>query len=373
MSRGKVEEGFRVLTLEKEVDGEVLNFIRRYQVLASHLYWARRLGIRPSEEVLSRIEEEVKSYWRWNIIDEGGPMYLFKGVEGTPEPRSTIVDLPLVDALHPNKGAYIEGNRLILRLNKRVEVEIPGRALEWLNKRLAENPDRKTVRVFERGGKLVAQIVLRKRHVVEAPRDPLLVVVDFNSSYGIVVHYWDGKLIKTEKYRPPNRGRRLLYAKKLMELRDNLYNQGTITQAQINVYSSLIRKAMEGSARPWIQQAADRIVRRVRRIARRRGRQPLVLIDLPSDESLRLSSLQRSLRSFARYLGNLLSWYGIYWEERRLYSTVCPICGAELRLRRKTKNARVMECARCGFSADRDAVPLYWAIRYLPALKGGAS
>lgn len=371
MLQKKVEEGFRILTLEKEVDKEVIDFIKRYQALASHLYWAKRLGIRPSEEVLDRVNKELKSYWRWHIIDDKDPMYLFKGVEETPKPYSTIIKLPLVDALHPNKGSFIQGNKLVLRLNKRVEIEIPERALEWLNKRLAEKPDKKTVRVFERNRKLIAQIVLHKKNEAELPTNPLLVVVDFNSSYGIVVHYWDSKLIKTEKYRPPNRSSKLVYAKKLMKVRDNLYNQGTITQTQINVYSSLIKKSLSGSMKSWIQQTVDKVVRRIRRIAKRHGKQPLVLIDMPDDESLRGSSLQRSLTSFAKYFENILSWYGIYWEEKRLYSRFCPKCGAELRLKRMSRNTRIMECTKCGFSTDRDTVPLYWAIKYLPTPRRG--
>jgi hypothetical protein len=39
---------------------------------------------------------------------------------------------------------------------------------------------------------------------VEMPRDPLLVVVDINGFYGIVARFWDGRLIKTVKFRPPN-------------------------------------------------------------------------------------------------------------------------------------------------------------------------
>ncbi|GAB6945251.1 zinc ribbon domain-containing protein [Vulcanisaeta sp. JCM 14467] len=373
MSQRRIEEGFRVLTLTADVDEDVLDFIRRYQVLASHIYWARRLGISPDPSVLEELRSEVKAYWRWHVIDERDPMYLFKGVKETPRPYSVILKLPLVDALHPSKGAYLKDGRLVLRLNRVVEVEIPKRALEWLNKRLAENPDRKTVRVFERDGRLVVQIVLHKRNVVERPGNPLLVVVDLNSSHGIVVHYWDGKLIKTKKYRPPNRGWRWRQVRRLMMLRDRLYNLGTITQRQINIYSSLIRTTLRGSAKPWIQQVVDRVVRRIRRIARRRGKEPLVMIDTPSDESLRNSSLQRTLRSFAKYLENILSWYGIYWEERRLYSTLCPVCGTELRLKMRTKNTRIMECPKCGFNADRDTVPLHWAIKSLSALKSEAS
>ena len=370
----KVEEGFRVLTLTASVDEDVLNFIRRYQALASAIYWFRRLNLTIPDAILDRLKAEVKSYWRWHLIDEEDPMYIFKGVEETPMPHKSILKIPLVDALHPGKGAYIKDGRLVLRLSKVIELDIPPRALEWLNKRLAEDPDRKTVRVFERGGKLVVQIILHRRSIVEMPKDPLLVVVDVNSSHGIVVHYWDGKLIKTEKYRPPNRGGKWLHVRKLMMLRDRLYNQGAITQRQINVYSSLIKRTLSGGSKAWIQQTSDRIVRRVRRIARRHGKEPLVLIDSPEDSSLRGSSLQRTLLSFAKYLENILSWYGVYWEEKRLYSTVCPRCGARLELKRTTKRTRIMACPKCGFEEERDTVPLHWAIKIThPTLKGEGS
>ncbi len=362
----KIEEGFRILTLRAKVDEDVIEFIRRYQVLASHMYWARRLGIKPSEAVMEKINEEVKSYWRWHIIDEEDPMYLFKGVEKTAMPHSAILRLPLVDALHERKGAYIKDGKLILRLNKTIELKIPEKALEWFNKRLAEKPDRKTVRVLERDGQLVIQVVLHKRNVAKLPEDPLLVVVDLNSSYGVVVHYWDGKLIKTEKYKPPNRGAKWHEVRWLMKLKDTLYNQATITQAQINTYHALIRKTLSGSNKAWIQQTVDRVVRRTRRMAKRHGKDPLVFIDVPDDESLRGTPSQRTIRSFAKYLINILSWYGIYWKEVRLYSTICPRCGAKLGLAEKTRHARIMACPRCGFKEDRDNIPLHWAInRYL--------
>jgi len=358
----KVEEGFRVLTLMTEVDKEVLDFIKQYQVIASHLYWAKRLGIKPSDAVLRRAKESIKSYWRWHIIDEKDPMYLFKGIEKTPRPHSIILNLPLVDALHESKGGFIKDGKLILRLNKKVEIKIPERALEWLNKRLAENPDRKTIRVFERRGRLVAQIILHKENIVIPPSNPLLVVVDINSSYGVVVHYWDGKLIKTEKYKPPNRGMKWHSARELMKLRDNLYNQGCLTQEKINIYSALIRRTLSGSSRSWVQQTVDKIVRRIRRIAKRHKKDPLVLIDIPNDESLRGSVLQRTLLSFVKYFENILSWYGIYWDESRLYSKICPQCGSELDLEMRTKNARIMVCKNCGFKEERDKIPLYWAL-----------
>ena len=92
----------------------------------------------------------------------------------------------------------------------------------------------------------------------------------------------------------------------------------------------------------------DKIVKRTRRLAKRHRKEPLVLIDVPDDNSLRGSSLQRTIRSFSRYLENILSWYGIYWEEMRLYSTICPKCGGKLNLEQKTKRIRIMKARDVG-------------------------
>jgi len=372
-STQRIEEGFRVLTLRYPISEDVKEFIEEYRVIASHLYWCKRLGLEPDKKVVDKLWERVPSYWRWHLVDPKDPMYLFKGVEKTPMPYRTILRLPLVDALHERKGAYIKDGKLVLRLNKKLELEIPEKALKWLEKRLAEKFVEKYVRVFERDGKLIVQIVLYKINRVEIPRDPLLIVVDVNSSHGMVVHFWDKKLIKTIKFRPPNRGDRWSHVRELMSHRDLLYDQGCLTQKQINVYSSLIRLTLKGSAKGWVQQAVAKIVKRVRRMAKRHGKEPMVLIDAPDYSSLHGTPLQRTLYSFIKYLENQLSWYGVYWEEKKLYSTICPICGGKLIVEEKTRRTRIMKCTNCGFKEDRDNIPLYWTIKHLPALKGEAS
>ena len=372
-STRRVEEGYRVLTLQYPITEDIEEFIKEYRVLASHLYWCRRLGLESTKEAIEKLWQRVPNYWRWHLVNPKDPMYLFKGVEETPIPYRTIIRLPLIDALHENKGAYVKDGKLILRLNRRVELNIPEKALKWFEKRLAERPDKKYVRVFEKDNKLVVQIVLHKINRVEIPKDPLLIVVDVNSSYGVVVHFWDKKLIKTMKFRPPNRGNKWRYVRVLMSHRDLLYNQGCLTQKQINIYSTLVRLTLKGSAKGWIQQTVAKVVKRIRRMAKRRGKEPLVLIDKPDYESINGTCLQRTLYSFTKYLENLLSWYSIYWEEKRLYSTICPICGNKLISVEKTKRTRVLMCTDCGFRDDKDNIPLYWAIKELSALKGEAS
>jgi hypothetical protein len=144
-STQRIEEGFRVLTLRYPISEDVKEFIEEYRVLASHLYWCKRLYLEPSKEVVERLWQKVPSYWRWHLVDPKDPMYLFRGVEETPVPYRTILRLPLVDALHERKGAYIKDGKLVLRLSKKLELEIPERALKWLEKRLAEKPDKKYV------------------------------------------------------------------------------------------------------------------------------------------------------------------------------------------------------------------------------------
>ena len=372
-STRRVEEGYRVLTLYYPITEDVEEFIEEYEVLASHLYWCKRLGLEPAKEVVEELWKRVPSYWRWHLADPRDPMYLLKGVERTPRPHRTMIRLPLVDALHERKGAYIRDGKLILRLNRRIELDIPERALRWLEERLVERPNKKYVRVFERDDKLVVQIVLHKLNKVEMPKNPLLVVVDINSSYGVVVHFWDGKLIKTMKFRPPNRGNKWRHVRGLMSHRDLLHNQGCLSQRQVSIYSVLARLTLKGSAKGWIHQTVAKIVKRVRRVAKRREKEPLVLIDVPEYDSLHGTALQKTLCSFTRYLENMLSWYGVYWKEERLYSTICPVCEGKLMFVEKIGRARIMKCVNCGFKEDRDSTPLYWAIKSLPTLKGEAS
>jgi len=374
--KSRTLESYRVLTLRYPLDNELKEYIYRYKVLASHIYWCKRVGMDPDPEVVKELTRSIKSYWRDNLLNKSDPLYLFKNIDETPTPYKVVLNIPLVDAVHERKGAYIKNGKLVLRLDRTREYPIPSRALRWLGKRLNEFPDSKYVRVFEKDNMLVVQIVLHRINTMNVPENPLLVVVDINSDYGIVIHFWDEKLIKTIKLRPPNLSSKKIYAKKLMMLRDRLHNMDCITERQVNVYSALIRKALSYSYKGWIQQNIARLIKKIMRIAKRHGKQPLIMIDIPEYMSLQDTRLQKTLLSFARYLENILSWYGICWSEERLYSSFCPKCGNELTVYKKTKKTRLMICDKCGLKADRDEIPLHWALKLInvyPALKGGAS
>jgi len=78
--RSRTLEGYRVLTLRYPLDGELRELISRYRVLASHIYWCRRLGIDPDPAAVDALISSVKSYWRDNLLDERSHLYLFKNI-----------------------------------------------------------------------------------------------------------------------------------------------------------------------------------------------------------------------------------------------------------------------------------------------------
>jgi putative transposase len=86
------------------------------------------------------------------------------------------------------------------------------------------------------------------------------------------------------------------------------------------------------------------------------SRKELLEEKLPPDV---IKLLMSNLKRFVHQLETLAQWYGVPYRFRRLYSTVCPICGHEL----TQVEGRVMVCNNCGFRAPRDMVPMYWALR----------
>ncbi|CCC82597.1 putative transposase fragment [Thermoproteus tenax Kra 1] len=100
-----------------------------------------------------------------------------------------------------------------------------------------------------------------------------------------------------------------------------------------------------------------------------REHQAAIVVDTMEEESYRElkegdgSGVRKhfldGLGQLRRRLQALAQWYGLPYLEERLYSTVCPRCGAEMEEERR----RVMRCPVCGFSDHRDNVPLIWAKR----------
>ncbi|GEM_PF-244372 len=71
------------------------------------------------------------------------------------------------------------------------------------------------------------------------------------------------------------------------------------------------------------------------------------------------------LRRFIKLLTTQLEWYGIPYEFKNFSSTLCPFCETKMVLIKKTKTERIMKCSKCGFTANRDKIPIHWVLKLL--------
>jgi transposase len=373
---GRVE-GFRVLTLlyrvsELPADAfqRLLELFKTYRAVGALYFWSKRLNIEEGVELALERAKLLPSYYR-KAFDEESPLYQFSEVEKMKRPRKIVLQLPLVDALHPNNSAYIEGSTLVVRLGnrERLELPLPERALKWLQEKEREVAPLKVARIAriqwredKRPEYLKVQIVLRverRKPEMPDPKGALLVYVDANSDYGIAAVYAvsDGsetKVLETPKLRPPNRGRRLKTAAKRQAAAAYGHKRG--------VNLALARLSTRFRAKGWVKAAAARIFKKA--FQRASGRSVLMNFDIPDPESIKNSYLQKTLLSLEKVARNLANWFGVYVTFECYPSKRCPYCGSELEIVH-TKRTRIAYCARCGFYDDRDYVPFYHWLKEL--------
>jgi hypothetical protein len=371
-----VVEGFRVLTLWYRIDElpagafqRLVELFRVYRAVAALYFWSKRLNVEEGVGLALERAKLLPSYYR-HAFDEESRVYQFSEVRKMKRPRKVVLQLPLVDALHYHCGCYIEGNTLVARLGsrERLELPLPERALKWLQEKEAEVAPLKVtkiVRVQWREDKpeyLKVQIVLRverRKPVMPDPKGALLCFVDANSDYGIVVVYAvsDGsetKVLETPKLKPPNRSRRLRAAAKRQAAAAYGHKRG--------VNLALARLSERFRARGWVKAAAAKIFKKA--FQRASGKPVLMNFDIPDEDSVRGSYLQKTLLSLCKVSKNLANWFGIYATFECYPSTKCPFCGAELEMV-YTRRTRIAYCRKCGFYDDRDFVPFYHWVKAL--------
>jgi len=200
-----------------------------------------------------------------------------------------------------------------------------------------EDKDPKTLKV---------QIILRvqrPRPEMPDPAESVLCFVDVNSAYGmaVVIAAYDGERVKvfeTPKFRPLNQGRRLRETAKKM--------RAAAYGSKPNVNYALARLTEKFDASGWVKAAAAEIFKKAMKYAK--GRSILMNFDIPDSETVKGSSLQRTLLSIRKVAENLAKWYGVYAEFRCFPSRRCPLCGGRLKELR-TKRTRIEQCRQCNF------------------------
>jgi len=130
---------------------------------------------------------------------------------------------------------------------------------------------------------------------------------------------------------------------------------------------AICRQANEAKSRLWrlLRQWEDEAAKKIVRLATQH--KAAIIADVPDDESIRqlkegnYSAEKKAFLNFGRLrrrVKGLAEWHGVPYREERLYSTICPLCGAKM----EELPERRVKC-QCGFEANRDEVPALWAQR----------
>jgi putative transposase len=238
---------------------------------------------------------------------------------------------------------------------------------KWVLERVAEGGDIKFAMVGIRCGRPYLALVAEREVQPIQPSDYVL-VVDVNSwRYGIA---WalvkGGRVVKWARERPDLGHIERIYTEllKLERKYGTLKRLGlheTVEGKKLWREVKRERRKLYAYLRDFAQKLASRLAKKAARHS------AIVVIDDMLEESRRelleeriSSGLAKTylfgVRRFVKLFVNQLRWYGVPYEFKRLYSTVCPRCRSKLR----ELPGRIMKCENCDLSVHRDFVPVMW-------------
>jgi len=271
------------------------------------------------------------------------------------------------------RGVFIDLSKGIVKVRgfihrRAIEIPLPNSAAKYIRQRVEEGAGAKLARVWTNDGHLYVAITFERE--VEVRHDASAVLaVDVNSwrngvSWALIK---GGRIVSKGVERPNLRYVESLY-KEVVKLERKLGRLERLGLKGSTEYVKLweLAKAKRSKLYRYLRDFADRLAHSLAKKAVRHGAR--VVIDDVVEESRRelleegLSNGLAKLyfaytRRFVKLLANQVRWYGLPVEYRRLPSTVCPTCKGLL----EQREGRLMVCLSCGFSANRDEVPICWA------------
>ena len=185
-----------------------------------------------------------------------------------------------------------------------------------------------------------------------------VLAIDLNAlhngvAWGIVE---EGRIIKRKVERPDLRAIERLQRE--ISRMDSLCAKGEPYCRQVSTAKSRLYRIL--------RQFEDDVAKEIVEAAVKK--KAMIVVDAPRDESLREikesnyapeRKIYLDVGRLRRRIEQLAEWYGVPYREARLYSTICPRCGAKMIELPKRK----MRCPKCGFEAPRDKIPLLWAAK----------
>ncbi len=263
-----------------------------------------------------------------------------------------------------SRGVFVDIPKREVRVRKwgRGTVALPlgSKAVEWILARVREGGRLVLAAVWvgasrrSRAVRLYVALVFRREVVSMQPKR--LLVVDLNALHnGVSWAVVEGERILKRGVLRPDVSKLIHLQRRAAELDSLCANKDKACE-----------EATAAKSRLWriLRSFGDEAVKKLIQLALQY--KAAIVADVPNDKSIRglkennYSAEKKVFLNFGRLrrrLKRLVEWYGVPYREERLYSTICPHCGAKM----EEQPNRRMKCAVCGFETHRDEVPFYWA------------
>ncbi|MEM1810986.1 MAG: zinc ribbon domain-containing protein [Thermofilaceae archaeon] len=231
--------------------------------------------------------------------------------------------------------------------------------------------------------------VIAFREVRPASEVKRVISLDLNSYYGLAGLIIDlddkGRVLRVipRRWQPPNttlheevtaalqsaaeRGTPKAVLERLSnpELREKVERvllRFTLTTERAEDLARKVKRSIKKLHEVW----AEETICDLRHLIREVNGQVAILIDVPSEWSLRGTQLQRTLRRIRRYIENMAKYEGAQYLEVRSSGRRCPLCDSPC----VEIAHRYFSCDKCGIVVDRDYGSCFRAAaKRIPRLK----
>jgi putative transposase len=209
-----------------------------------------------------------------------------------------------------------------------------------------------------RAAKLYIALVFRRE--VEPVEPKRVLAIDLNALHNGITY------AVVERNRVLRRGALRPDVSKIVHMQRRAAELDSLCAKRGDPYCKMARSAKSRlwrMLREWEVGAARELVWLARK------RKAAIVVDVPDDSSMRelkqsgkYPAERKALLNFGRLrrlIEGLAEWHGVPYVEARLYSTLCPRCGAKM----QELPERRVRCPKCGLEMNRDEVPMIWAMR----------
>jgi len=266
-----------------------------------------------------------------------------------------------------SRGVFVDVPRREVRIRRwgggTIVLPLSEEDVKWIEQRVGEGAALAFAMAWvgrsRRSRTVALYVALAFRREVTQMMPKRLLVVDFNALHNGVV--WAA----VEEKRILQRGVLRPHIYKIIRLQREISQLDSLCAKKGNPRTCRQARATKSRLwrllRSWEDEAAKKIVQLALRY------KAAIVADVPLDESMRelkegrYSAEKKAFLNFGclrRRIRELAEWHGVAYREERLYSTICPVCGAKM----KEVPDRRVKC-QCGFKAHRDEVPALWTVK----------